>query len=150
MTDASRKRLQRVARLLDNAVTFPGAKRFGIGLDGLLGLIPGVGDALGALLSSYIIVEAWRLKVPFSLIFRMTINVALDTLLGAIPIVGDLFDIAWQANQRNVALLERYMDAPRRERRDSMLVSSLVLIVLLAVIGLAVFLAIALVTALLK
>ena len=129
-------------------MTLPGTRRFGIGLDGLLGLIPGIGDALGAALSSYIIVEALRLRVPFSVVSRMIGNVALDTVLGVIPVVGDIFDVAWQANQRNVALLERYLDQPRRESRISVIGVTLVLLALLGLLGLTVFTTIALIRAL--
>jgi len=98
------RRLDRLSRLLDNAFAIPGT-RFRIGLDGILGLIPGIGDATGAALSIYLIVQAARLGLPVSTLLRMVGNVALETVVGAVPIVGDIFDIVWKANIRNMALL---------------------------------------------
>lgn len=101
------RRLDKLSRLLDNAFAIPGT-RFRIGLDGILGLIPGIGDATGAALSIYLIVQAARLGLPVSTLLRMVGNVALETVVGAVPIVGDVFDIAWKANIRNMALLRGY------------------------------------------
>jgi hypothetical protein len=98
------RRLDKLSRLLDNAFAIPGT-RFRIGLDGILGLIPGIGDATGAALSIYLIFQAARLGLPVSTLLRMVGNVALETVVGAVPIVGDIFDIVWKANIRNVALL---------------------------------------------
>jgi hypothetical protein len=98
------RRLDRLSRLLDNAFAIPGT-RFRIGLDGILGLIPGIGDATGAALSIYLIFQAARLGLPVSTLLRMVGNVALETVVGAVPIVGDIFDIVWKANIRNMALL---------------------------------------------
>ena len=98
------RRLDKLSRLLDNAFAIPGT-RFRIGLDGILGLIPGIGDATGAALSIYLIVQAARLGLPVSTLVRMVGNVALETVVGAVPIVGDIFDIVWKANIRNMALL---------------------------------------------
>src|SRR3989442_13733759 len=80
-----------------------------IGLDPILGLIPGAGDAAGAVLAAWILVEAFRMGVSRATLLRMAGNVALDAGLGAIPILGDIFDFAWQANLRNVTLLERHL-----------------------------------------
>jgi hypothetical protein len=98
------RRLDKLSRLLDNAFAIPGT-RFRIGLDGILGLIPGIGDATGAALSIYLIVQAARLGLPVSTLLRMVGNVVLETAVGAVPIVGDIFDIVWKANIRNMALL---------------------------------------------
>jgi Domain of unknown function (DUF4112) len=112
--------LQRVARLaywLDDRFRIPGTRRR-IGLDGLLGLIPGIGDTATALLASYIVLEAARLGVPRNVIARMLANVGLDYLLGLVPLVGDLADFAWKANRRNARMLRDHLmarrgDAPR-------------------------------------
>lgn len=110
-------RLRRLAHVLDTVIPLPGGLR--IGLDGLVGLIPGVGDAAGALVSSYIIAEAHRLGVPWVILARMSLNVLLEALVGAVPVVGDLFDFAWKANRRNVALLEAHLENPGAARRRS-------------------------------
>lgn len=137
---ATRQRLRRLAWLLDSSIGLPGT-RFRIGLDGLIGLIPGIGDAIGALLSSYILAEAVRLNVPKTVILQMGFNVLVDTLLGIIPILGDFFDMAWKANRRNIKLLDAYAENPRAVTRSSRLLvwtvalTLGVLIVLLAVLG---------------
>lgn len=111
-TEKSRKKLERLAWYLDSSIKIPGFNaRFGI--DGLLGLIPGVGDTLGALVSSVVISEAARMGAPKVLLLKMAFNVALDALVGIVPVLGDLFDFVWKANQRNVQLLNRYFDSPR-------------------------------------
>jgi Domain of unknown function (DUF4112) len=101
------RRLDKLSQLLDNAFAIPGT-RFRIGLDGIMGLIPGIGDAAGAVLSIYVIVQATRLGLPVSALLRMVGNVALETVVGAVPIVGDIFDIVWKANTKNMALLRRH------------------------------------------
>ncbi|HEY9445795.1 MAG TPA: DUF4112 domain-containing protein [Burkholderiales bacterium] len=107
------RRLGRLAWLLDSAVAVPGLK-FRIGLDALIGLVPGFGDAAGVLLSSYIVHEAWRLGAPKSVLIRMWLNVVVEGIVGAVPLLGDLFDAVWKANLRNVALLEAHVRNPRR------------------------------------
>lgn len=110
--DKARKKLGRLAWFLDSSIKVPGFNaRFG--LDGLIGLIPGVGDVIGALISSVVISEAARMGVPKVLLLKMAFNVLVDTLVGAIPVAGDLFDFAWKANQRNVRLLDQYLESPR-------------------------------------
>jgi hypothetical protein len=125
-------RLRRVGWLLDNAIPIPGT-RFHLGIDQIIGLVPGIGDLIGGVLSLYIIVEAWRLGVPRGLLARMGWNVAVDTLVGEIPILGDLFDIAFKANIRNLALLDGFVQQPVEVRRTSrrfvvLLVAGLVLL----------------------
>ena len=109
----AKKRLERVAWYLDNSIPIPGLEAR-IGIDGLIGLLPGVGDTLGALLSSYLLGEAARLGAPKSVLLKMAFNIALDALVGAIPVLGDLFDFVWKANQRNVELLNQYLDRPQK------------------------------------
>jgi len=110
---------RRVARLLDASLGIPGT-RVRIGLDPLLGLVPGVGDLLGLALSATILARARRLGVRRRTLARMAGNLAIDTLVGAVPIAGDLFDAWFRANQRNVDLLARGLAgrsaAPRSSR----------------------------------
>lgn len=104
------------AHWLDAGIRIPGTNlRFG--LDPILGLIPGAGDAVGAVLAGWILVEAARVGASRATLLRIAGNVALDAGLGAIPLIGDVFDFAWKANLRNVALLERHLAAPDRARR---------------------------------
>src|SRR5512133_1298806 len=108
-----RQRLQRLAWLLDSSLRLPGFN-FRIGVDAVLGLIPGFGDAAGVVLSSYIVHQAWRLGVPRSVLLRMWLNIMIEGVVGAVPLLGDIFDAAWKANMRNVALLEAHMQHPQR------------------------------------
>lgn len=147
------KHLRRLARLLDSSIPLPGG--FRIGLDGILGLIPGVGDALGASLSTYIVVQAARLGASPTQLLRMMMNILLETLMGTIPVLGDLFDFAWKANERNMALLDAQLqDAPARGSAKHRLTRASVLllvgfaVILVLLIALAVNLVLALAAAL--
>jgi hypothetical protein len=113
-------RLRRIGDLLDNVIGIPGTP-FRIGLDGLIGLVPGVGDLIGGLLSLYIIQQAAQLGAPSPVLLRMGWNVAVDTLVGEIPLLGDLFDFGWKANLKNVDLLQRHLDRPSEARRSGRL-----------------------------
>jgi hypothetical protein len=113
-----RERLARLAWLLDSSIPIPGT-RFTIGLDALIGLFPVIGDAIGVFLSSYIVREAAALGVSRSILARMVFNVALEGLVGMIPLAGDVFDAAYKANQRNVRLLNAWLEHPREAQRSS-------------------------------
>ncbi|HVG70962.1 MAG TPA: DUF4112 domain-containing protein [Vicinamibacterales bacterium] len=99
--------LRRVARMLDSALRVPGTT-FRFGLDPILGLIPGVGDLVSPLFTLGMLFQARDLGVPRVVQLRMIFNVAIDVLTGFVPLIGDLFDFAWKANNRNLALLERH------------------------------------------
>ena len=106
-------RLRWLEVLLDEAFTVPGTGiRFGI--DGIVGLIPGLGDVLAGVLSLIIPLAAWIRGVPYITLLRMLSNVAIGLIVGMIPIAGDAFDIFWKANHRNYQLLVRSIAAPRR------------------------------------
>ena len=122
-------RARALARVLDTAVGIPGTK-LRVGLDALLGLIPGAGDALGAALSGYIILAAARAGASRPVLLRMVGNVVVDTVIGAIPLLGDLFDVAFLANTRNVALLERLAADPVAVDRSSRRVGIIVVVIL--------------------
>jgi Domain of unknown function (DUF4112) len=105
------ERVRFLGHLLDNAIPIPGTNRR-IGLDPLLGLLPGGGDVVGMVLSAYIVVESARMGVPRELLVKMVSNILLDSVVGAIPLLGDLFDVAWKANSRNLVLLESHVGGP--------------------------------------
>ena len=117
-SERRRTGIDRLAWWLDNAIAVPGT-RFRIGFDALIGLIPGIGDLAGTLLSSYIIAVAASRGLPPSALLRMAINVGIEAIVGLVPIFGDLFDAAWKANQRNIRLMQQFDQAPRAARRQS-------------------------------
>jgi hypothetical protein len=105
--------LKRLEFLLDEAFRVPGTGiRFGI--DGIIGLVPGLGDVLAGLLSLVIPIAAWIRGVPYVTLIRMAANLGIGVLVGSIPLFGDIFDIAWKANRRNYRLLQRHLYEPRR------------------------------------
>src|SRR5918992_3050676 len=97
--------LRRIAALLDNAFAVPGTS-YRVGLDPILGIIPGIGDLISPLFTIGMLLQARQFGVPKIVQARMLINVAIDTLVGVVPVVGDLFDFAWKSNDKNLALLE--------------------------------------------
>jgi hypothetical protein len=102
------ERLDWLANLLDTALVIPGTGiRFGA--DAVLGLAPGLGDAVTTGVALWIVYEARQLGAPLHLVARMVGNVAVDGLFGAVPLVGDVFDVMWRANRRNVALLRDHL-----------------------------------------
>ena len=106
-----RKTLERLRRLshgLDDAFEIPGTG-YRVGWDAIIGLIPGVGDAIMLVPSGYIIYEAYRLGAPRSTLTRMIFNVGLETLIGSVPFIGDLFDATFKSNLRNLHLLEQHL-----------------------------------------
>ena len=126
------ERLRAIARLFDQAFAVPGTKwRFGV--DALFGLIPGLGDVAGALVAVYALRVARNLGAPAAVQLQMLSNVALDALVGTVPLVGDLFDFAFKAQTRNLALLDAWMGTPhetaRRSRRGLLLIPLAVLVV---------------------
>jgi hypothetical protein len=102
-----------LAHLLDDWFRIPGTP-IRLGLDGLIGLIPGLGDILAGIASFVIILAAWIRGVPYITLVRMMVNLGLDVVIGAVPLFGDIFDIAWKANRRNYKLMVRHLREPHR------------------------------------
>jgi Domain of unknown function (DUF4112) len=105
---AALQRIERLAYWLDERYRLPGT-RFRFGLDGIIGLVPGIGDAATSALSGYIVYEAWRLGAPHRVLARMLANLGFDALVGLVPVVGDLLDVGYKANRRNLRLLRRHL-----------------------------------------
>jgi hypothetical protein len=133
-TDDPLAHARSLTRLLDSAARVPGTS-FRFGLDPVLGLVPGLGDVAGAVLSSYVVILASRLGAPTTVIVRMLGNVLIDTVGGTIPVIGDVFDAGWKSNSRNLALLERHLGQPTAAKRASRAVvwGTVAALVLLAV-----------------
>lgn len=148
--DAARRALARytlVTHLLDQAARVPGTS-FRFGLDAIIGLIPGFGDAVMALAGMYGLVVARQLGAPASIQLRMLWNLGVDTIVGAIPLFGDLFDFAFKANTRNRVLLERWLMSPHQTHRTSALFLLSMLVALIGLIVGAVWLAFTVIRAL--
>ncbi|QLG61685.1 DUF4112 domain-containing protein [Halorarum salinum] len=106
--EAALRRVRTVAGLMDEAVRVPGTS-FKVGLDPILGAVPGAGDAVAAGISLYIVAEAANLGVPLTTIVKMLANVTVDAVGGSVPVVGVLFDAYWKANKWNVATIEEFL-----------------------------------------
>jgi hypothetical protein len=136
------RRLDRLAWLLDDLFRIPGL-RWRVGLDALIGLVPGIGDTITTAVSLYVLAAAVRSRVPRITVLRMALNLAIDHAVGAVPVVGDLFDVWWKANQRNVALLRRRAtvspgEAPERRGGDWLFVGLIGLVLVAIAVGAAV------------
>jgi len=94
--------------LMDSRFLIPGTK-YRVGLDAIVGLIPGIGDGLGAVVSFYILLRLWQHELPWHLKARLVGNILVDFGLGSIPLAGDLFDIGFKANRRNVRLVRKHL-----------------------------------------
>lgn len=111
LTRADRfRRIERLAHLLDTAVEVPGIG-LRVGLDSIVGLVPGIGDAVTTGVSLWIVREAMVLGAPKRVVGRMFTNIAVDGVVGAFPLLGDAFDVFFKANRRNVKILRRWLEA---------------------------------------
>lgn len=142
--DEELRKLDRLAWWMDAAFKVPGTK-WRVGLDGLIGLIPGIGDLIAGGASAWIVAHAVRLGLPWHVVIRMAGNVALESLVGTIPVIGDLFDMGYKANQRNVAIMREAIEAgsigtprafPTSARRGAAVVAVGLLVLAAIVVGL--------------
>jgi hypothetical protein len=111
---AALRRLEALSRLLDGAVRLPIPGRPAVGLDAAIGLVPVVGDLVGAGVSLFLVSEAWRHGAPREKLVRMLRNAAVDAAVGSLPLVGDVFDVFFRANRRNIAILREHLAAKGR------------------------------------
>ncbi len=129
--------LRKLAWILDAAIPIPGMRRR-VGLAPAIGLIPGVGDIVGAILSSWIVFGALRHRVPFGRVARMVLNILVDLLVGSVPILGDAIDFLFQENLTNVHLLLQYRDRsqpPRALHRIALIVAAIVAVLVCAAVA---------------
>ncbi len=98
--------------------SIPIGKRWSIGLDGIVGLFPGVGDLAGTLVSALIVASATQAGLPRAAVGRMMANVAVDTLLGGIPLIGDFFDFAYKANTKNIKIYRDHLQGRKQTVRN--------------------------------
>jgi len=106
--DAAIKRLERFSKLTDSSIRIP-FTQFKVGVDAIIGLVPVIGDAIGVLLSSYVLFEAHRVGASKAIKLKMIVNIIIDFFGGLIPIFGDFFDAFFKANTRNTTLLKDYL-----------------------------------------
>jgi len=130
-------RLRRLSQILDNAIPIPGTKKR-IGIDPIIGMLPGGGDLITGGLGAYIILESARMGVERQIIGKMVSNIVLDAIAGTVPVVGDLFDMGWKANVKNIALLEKHLEInPNGNKTDWLFLVGLTILLLAIVIGFA-------------
>jgi len=127
---ATDETIEKIAWLMDRSIPI-GSYR--IGLDPILGLIPGVGDVFSGVMSAVLILQAHRAGIPKATVLRMVANVGIDSVVGSIPLVGDLFDFAWKANTKNLELYRSAAAGRRDPGRDWVFVAVILLGVGLAV-----------------
>ena len=133
LTPAQEQRLgalRQVSRLLDSAFMVPGTS-YRVGLDPILGLVPGIGDLVSPLFTIGLLWQARDLRLPRVVQVRMIFNVAIDSVVGMVPLLGDLFDFAWKSNDMNMALLEQYAYEERRPSAGDWLFVTLMIAILL-------------------
>ena len=123
--------LDLLAYILDDWFRIPGTQ-VRLGIDGLIGIIPGIGDVLAGILSCILIIGAWIRGVPYVALFRMVTNVGIGVIVGSVPFAGDLFDIFWKPNHRNYELMTRHLREPRRHTwKDVAFLAALALLILI-------------------
>ncbi len=137
--DSTLRRIRTLTRLTDGIIPIPGLKKK-IGLDPIIGLLTGGGDALGFVMSTYIVLESLRYRLPKETLLRMLSNVALDAVVGTIPFLGDLFDFVWGANAKNLQLLEAHLENPTEQTAADRHFVLLILLGLAAILAIAVVL----------
>lgn len=130
--------VEALARWLDYAYSLPGGFRFGFA--GIIGMIPGIGDVLDALLSCYIVMRAVQLGIPRVAISRMVVNVGIEAIFGAVPFLGALFDTVFKANRRNYQLLRSHIQEPARQKSRDWLFLGLTLVIVCAGIAIPIWL----------
>lgn len=122
--DAPDPWVEKLAWLMDNSIPIG---RWRIGLDGIIGLVPGIGDLVGALISGAIVAAAVRSGLPRSAIARMLANIGVEALVGLVPFLGDLFDMAWKANTKNVEIFREALRGRRNQAKDSLFVAGILI-----------------------
>jgi Domain of unknown function (DUF4112) len=128
---AALQRVRTVSHLLDNAIAIPGTQ-FRVGIDPILGLLPGAGDWLSALLSVYLILESMRFGLPARTLLQMVFNLLLDASVGTFPVLGDFLDFTFKANHRNIRLLESHIQNPKPPKALDRIVMVLTIVILIA------------------
>ncbi|MEG5036698.1 DUF4112 domain-containing protein [Microcoleus sp. AT3-D2] len=138
---ASLRRLRRISHVLDNAIPIPGTK-YRIGLDPILGLIPGGGDLISSIFAGYVVFKSAQMGVPQETLVKMAANIVFDTVAGTVPVAGDLLDVAWKANVKNIELLDAHLGSPEQGKKADWLFVAALLLGLILIVGGVIFLSV--------
>ena len=123
-------RLKLLSERLDNSIKVPGTNQK-IGIDAIVGIIPILGDFIGAIFSTYILYSGIKMGVSSKIVKKMATNIAIEFIIGSIPIIGDIFDALWKANKRNVELIEEAtLENQENYRLNYLIMASLIIIIL--------------------
>ncbi|MEG5038108.1 MULTISPECIES: DUF4112 domain-containing protein [unclassified Microcoleus] len=138
---ASLRRIRRISHLLDNAIPIPGTK-YRIGLDPILGLIPGGGDLISSIFAGYVVFKSAQMGVPQETLVKMAANIVFDTFAGTVPVAGDLLDVTWKANVKNIELLDAHLGSPEPGKKADWLFVAGLLLGLMLIVGGVIFLSV--------
>ena len=123
-------RLKLLSERLDDSIKIPGTNQK-IGIDAIIGIIPILGDLIGAIFSTYILYSGIKMGVSSKILKKMATNIAIEFIIGSIPIIGDIFDALWKANKRNVELIEEAtLENQENNRLNHLIMASLIIIIL--------------------
>jgi hypothetical protein len=126
--------VETLAWLLENSIPVPGT-RWRFGFDGIIGLVPGIGDLVGGALTLFVVWRASRMGLPRIVVARMLVNAAIDLVVGAIPFAGDAFDLWFKANTRNLILARRWLEEPEQSTRNEWLALLTILAILVGMVA---------------
>lgn len=127
-----------IAMFMDNLIRIPGTN-FRIGIDPLIGLIPGIGDTGSALVSAIALLQAARQGLPKIILARMAVNILLNELIGIIPVIGDAFSFWFKSNARNHQLIKEYTGGRRTAGRSDWIFVIGILVLLALLVGAGIF-----------
>ena len=139
--------VETLAWLLENSIPVPGT-RWRFGFDGIIGVIPGIGDLVGAGLTLFVVWRASRMGLPRIVVARMLVNAAIDLVVGAIPFAGDAFDLWFKANTRNLGLMRRWLEHPEGSTRNEWFALMLIIGLLVGMVAFVIWLIAAIISAL--
>ena len=123
-------RLKLLSERLDNSIKIPGTNQK-IGIDAIIGLIPILGDLIGAVFSTYIMYSGIKMGVSSKVVTKMAANIGIEFIIGSFPIIGDIFDILWKANKRNVELIEEAtIENQENYNLNYLIMASLIILIL--------------------
>ena len=127
-------RLKLLSERLDDSIKIPGTNQK-IGIDAIIGIIPILGDFIGAIFSTYILYSGIKMGVSSKIVKKMAINIAIEFIIGSIPIIGDIFDALWKANKRNVELIEEAtLENQEKYRLNYLIMASLIILILVLIL----------------